>query len=182
MIDATGALPAMPDEAQPTEEGTVVIRPPRHRVERRAILLWTLNWLVAAVLVAGGLGVAYASAESYRPWIGPLLVLAVIGSAVNLTVTPTARYLVHRWECTELAVYSLKGWLLREWRVAPVSRIQTVDTVKGPFEQLLGLATLKVTTASREGGIRIPGLDAATAAEAAQRLTEITQRSHGDAT
>lgn len=71
---------------------------------------------------------------------------------------------------------------MREWRVAPTSRIQTVDAVRGPIEQLLGLSTLRVTTASSSGAISIVGLDRAVAQDAAARLAVIAEISEGDAT
>jgi membrane protein YdbS with pleckstrin-like domain len=172
----------MMQHSEMTETEPVKLRPPRHRVERRAILLWTLHALIETVCVVGGLGLTYVLVHSWRPWLGPVLTIVTILAAVNVLIMPTQRYLVHRWEYTDQAVYALKGWLDREWRIAPVSRIQTIDTVTGPLQQLLGLATIKVTTASREGGISITGLDAEVAAEAARRLTEITQITPGDAT
>lgn len=63
-----------------------------------------------------------------------------------------------------------------------MSRIQTVDTVRGPLEQLFGLATLTVTTASAKGALKIEGLGHETAADLAERLTRITQDTPGDAT
>jgi uncharacterized protein len=161
---------------------SIRLRPPRHRIERRAILLWTLHALIGSILIVGGLGLAYAFWERARPWLGPIIVIMAIIYAVNVTIMPTWRYLVHRWETTDQAVYSLKGWLTREWRITPVSRIQSIDTTQGPLQHMLGLATIKVTTASREGGITIAGLNAEVAAETAQRLTEITQITPGDAT
>jgi membrane protein YdbS with pleckstrin-like domain len=71
---------------------------------------------------------------------------------------------------------------VREWRVAPLSRVQTVDAVRGPIEQALGLATLRVTTASSSGAISIVGLDKDVAAELAERLTLVVERVPGDAT
>ena len=41
---------------------------------------------------------------------------------------PPLRFRIHRWEITDEAVYTLSGWLVREWRIAPISRVQTVDT------------------------------------------------------
>jgi uncharacterized protein len=63
-----------------------------------------------------------------------------------------------------------------------MSRIQTVDTQRGPLEQRFGLATVTVTTASAKGAIKIEGLDHATAEELAERLTATTQATPGDAT
>jgi membrane protein YdbS with pleckstrin-like domain len=160
----------------------VALRPPRYRVERRAIYLWTLNAVIGAVVVIGLLVAAYFIFESARPWLGPIIAIVSVIYFVNITIMPTVRYLVHRWETTDQAVYSLKGWLELEWRITPVSRIQSIDTIRSPLQQLFKLATLRVTTAARQGGIVIDGLDAEVAAETARRLTEITQLTPGDAT
>ncbi len=95
---------------------------------------------------------------------------------------PRWRYRVHRWETTAEAVYAASGWLLQEWRVAPLSRVQTVDTQRGPLQQLFGLASVTVTTASSRGAIVIDGLDHDEAVELVSRLTETTQAIPGDAT
>ncbi|MET7395850.1 PH domain-containing protein [Dactylosporangium sp. NPDC005572] len=167
---------ALPQERAPA------LRPPRHRVERRAILLWTLNAIVTALVSVGGLGLTYGLWEASRPYVGPLLAVAAVFAAVNILAMPTWRYLVHRWEFTDRAVYNLDGWITREWRITPISRIQSIDTKRGPLQALLGLTTLKVTTAAKAGSIAIRGLDARVAAEAAERLTDITQDTPGDAT
>lgn len=110
------------------------------------------------------------------------LVVTVLLAAGHLSVMPRWRYRVHRWEVTESAVYTQSGWLTQERRIAPISRVQTVDTERGPLEQLFGLANVTVTTASAAGPLRIHGLDRATAEELVAELTEVTSRSGGDAT
>ncbi|WP_277682371.1 PH domain-containing protein, partial [Saccharomonospora azurea] len=65
---------------------------------------------------------------------------------------------------------------------APMSRIQTVDIQRGPVEQLFGLATVTVTTASAKGAVEIQGLDHDLAAELVDQLTRTTQATPGDAT
>lgn len=158
------------------------LRPPRHRVERRAVGWWALRALLGVGVLVVGLGTGYALAAPARPWLGPpLLAAAVLGPAYAL-VAPPWRYRVHRWETTDQAVYAASGWFVREWRVAPISRIQTVDTTRGPLEQLLGLATLAVTTASAHGTIHIVGLDREVARRAARHLTALTETTPGDAT
>ena len=37
------------------------------------------------------------------------------------------------------AVYTRTGWLVQERRIAPISRVQTVDTHRGPLDRLFGL-------------------------------------------
>ncbi|WP_326645864.1 PH domain-containing protein [Streptosporangium sp. NBC_01755] len=158
------------------------LHPPRHRIEQRSILMWTLNALIWGIFVVGALSVLYVLVPDTRPWLGPVIWIFSAIYAVNVAVMPTWRYLVHRWEINDQAVYALNGWITREWRITPISRIQSVETRRGPLQSVLGLATLKVTTASREGGITIDGLDAGVAKECSRRLTEITQATPGDAT
>ena len=158
------------------------LRPPRHAVDPRAIGWWSLQlWLLTAVPVVplGVLGLLIAPA---RPWLlGPAVVLAVVGGLAALTL-PRLWFRHHRWEVTDEAVYTRTGWFFQEWRVAPLSRIQTVDTGRGPLEQRFGLATLTVTTASAKGAVKVEGLDAETAAALAADLTLATQATPEDAT
>ncbi|GIE98559.1 membrane protein [Paractinoplanes rishiriensis] len=158
------------------------IRPPRHRVDRRFILWRTVQTLFWGIGVLGVLGAVYGFVEVTRPWLGPVLVVAGVLYAVNLAVMPTWRYLVHRWEATDDAVYSLEGWLTRKWQIVPISRIQSIDTERGLLQQALGLATITVTTASSEGKITIEGLDARVAADTVDRLRQVTAADPGDAT
>ena len=58
-------------------------------------------------------------------------VLAVL----HLVVMPQWRYRVHRWESTDQAVYTQTGWFTQERRIAPISRIQTVDSEFGVLER-----------------------------------------------
>jgi uncharacterized protein len=165
----------------PADSGTR-LRPPRNPVDRRAVGWWTTNLLLLfaapiAVLVLLGLLIAPA-----RFWL--LLPAAVLGAVglVAVLALPRWWFRVHRWEVTDTAVYTRTGFFWQEWRVAPLSRIQTVDTRRGPLEQRFGLATVVVTTASAKGAVTIPALDHATAADLAEQLTATTQATPGDAT
>jgi uncharacterized protein len=115
-------------------------------------------------------------------WMLATALLTAVAALTHLLVVPPLRYHVHRWEITEEAVYTLSGWWSREWRIAPISRVQTVDTAHGPLQQLLGLADLTVTTASARGPVRVSGLDAGVARQIARTLTSTTQAVSGDAT
>ncbi|MER5497342.1 MULTISPECIES: PH domain-containing protein [unclassified Streptomyces] len=162
--------------------GTVRLRPPNNTLDARAVGWWRTQWLLltaAPVVVLVVLGVLI---EPARFWLLlPAAVLAVLGTGCALLL-PAWWYRTHRWEVTDEAVYVRTGVFRQEWRIAPMSRIQTVDTVRGPLEQLYRLATVTVTTASAKGEVRIEGLDHEAAAELAERLTRITQATPGDAT
>jgi uncharacterized protein len=156
------------------------LRPPAHQVHPRAVRWWQLRALgTLVVLAAGQTLVALPVAPDLLPYSLGATVVVVAAYAL---VVPPLLYRIHRWEVTAEAVYTLSGWLVREWRIAPISRVQTVDTERGPLQQLLGLANVTVTTASSRGAVRIRGLGADAAAELARTLTETTQASPGDAT
>jgi uncharacterized protein len=159
-----------------------VLVPPRNRVERRAIGWWALRTAGGTAVVAGLLLGGYLLVTPWRSWLGPVLIAVLVLGVAHLAVAPAWRYAVHRWEVTGEAVYVRSGWFVREWRIAPISRVQTVDTVRGPVQQALGLATVTVTTASAAGPIALVGLDHRTADRVARELAEITQATPGDAT
>ncbi|MGW8886056.1 PH domain-containing protein [Streptomyces sp. NPDC055749] len=165
-----------------TGEGTVRLRPPRNTLDRRAVGWWRAQWLLLTAVPVLVLGLLGAFIGSARFW---LLMSAAVLAAVGLACAvlfPLWWFRTHRWEVTDEAVYVRTGVFRQEWRIAPMSRIQTVDTVRGPLEQLWRLATVTVTTASARGAVRIEGLDHEVAAELAERLTRITQDTPGDAT
>jgi hypothetical protein len=167
----------------PADDDTRVrIRAPRNRPDPRFVTWRTLQAVIGAVVVLGGLGALYGVVERTRPWLGPVLVVLAVVYLVNIAVMPTWRYRVHRWETTDDAVYALEGWLTRTWVVVPVSRIQSIDMRSGPLEQALGLATVRVTTASSEAVVTIEGLGLRVAEETVSRLKDITGATPGDAT
>ena len=168
------------DGADPS--GGVALRPPRHAVDPRAIRWWTTQALLTVLPAALAVAVAAALLDGARPWLLALLAVVAVGGGAYAVVMPRWRYRVHRWETTEEAVYAAAGWVWQEWRVAPLSRVQTVDTVRGPLQQLFGLASVTVTTASAKGEITIDGLDHVLATEVVDRLTATTQAIPGDAT
>ncbi|MFC9391663.1 MULTISPECIES: PH domain-containing protein [unclassified Streptomyces] len=165
-----------------TGEGAVRLRPPRNAVDQRAVTWWRTRLLVTTAVPVAVLAVLGALIGPARSW---LLLAAGAVAVLGLGCTaflPAWWFRVHRWEVTDEAVYVRTGALWQEWRIAPMSRIQTVDTVRGPLEQTFRLATVTVTTASSKGAIRIEGLDHELAAELAERLTLITRATPGDAT
>ncbi|MFC9593361.1 PH domain-containing protein [Streptomyces sp. NPDC056944] len=163
-------------------ENAVRLRPPRNAVDERAVTWWRTRLLVTTAVPVVVLAVLGALIGPARSW---LLLSAGAVAALGLACTaffPAWWFRVHRWEVTDEAVYVRTGALWQEWRIAPMSRIQTVDTVRGPLEQAFRLATVTVTTASSKGALRIEGLDHELAAELAERLTLITRATPGDAT
>ena len=157
------------------------LREPGQRVSPRARLMWALTAaleglaLVAAAVVAGPV-------TGWLPvpwWLVAVVALLVVAYVL---VVPSWRYAVHRWEVTDTAVYTQTGWWTRERRIAPMSRIQTVDHVEGAIARLFGLSTVTVTTASAAGALEIAGLERDRALALVDELTLMADSVPGDAT
>lgn len=157
------------------------LREPSERVSPRARTMWTLGALGNSVFTLGVLAlVAYVWAPFEVPWWA--FALLVVAFAAYTVLMPRWRYAVHRWEATETAVYTQTGWWSIERRIAPMSRIQTVDYEEGAFARLFGLASVTVTTASAAGALAIVGLDKQLARDLVDQLTRRADAVPGDAT
>jgi membrane protein YdbS with pleckstrin-like domain len=165
-----------------SDQSGVTLRPPRHLVSSRAIAYWTVRAAIGWVPLLVAAAIAALLVPDMPAWVTWAVAGAVLFAVVHVVVMPQWRYRVHRWEVTPDAVYTQSGWLDQERRIAPTSRIQTVDTERGPLEQLFGLAKVTVTTASAAGPLQIHGLDHTTALALADELTATTQAAPGDAT
>lgn len=162
-------------------ETTGVLRDPENRVSSRAPLVWA-GWAAVRSLLLGAAGVVatvLVDDFSLPTWLWALYVAA---SLVYCVLMPVYRYRVHRWETTDTAVYTQRGWLTRERRIAPMSRVQTVDLEQSVFERPFRLATVTVTTASAAGPLKIEGLDRSVAEQLVEDLTRRTGSEPGDAT
>lgn len=174
----------VPRAHEPEPPAPLHLRPPRHLVSPRAIWYWTLQALVGwAVFLAIQVGILIAAqGDGLLGWHLAGLAATVVAAAAHLAVMPRWRYRVHRWEATPHAVYTQAGWFSQQRRIAPISRIQTVDAERGPIEQLFGLSNVTVTTASAAGPLRIHGLDRDVAQTLVDDLSRAVEATRGDAT
>jgi uncharacterized protein len=79
------------------------------------------------------------------------------------------------WGYAERAddLYITSGIMWRRLIVVPYGRMQYVDVKAGPLERWLGLATIKLHTATPGTSASIPGLERAEAIRLRNRLTEL---------
>lgn len=162
--------------------GTPVLRAPTHQVSPRAIPFWTVSAAIGHAVVLVPAAIAYLVIPDVPGWVGLVVVALVVAAAVHVVLMPRIRFRVHRWEVTPTAVHTLEGWIGRESRIAPISRVQTVDSRQGALMRVFGLASITVTTASAAGPITIACLDQDTARQVVAQLTAITSATVGDAT
>jgi membrane protein YdbS with pleckstrin-like domain len=155
---------------------------PANPPSRKAPLVWAIGaaipWLVLAAAQ-----VAWFVFAGRPLWAHALAGVATVFAVVLFVgIVPLWRYRVHRWDISPQAVYTRTGWLVQERRIAPISRVQTVDTYRGPLDRLFGLANVTVTTASSAGAVRIVALDSEVADRVVAQLTDIAAIGTEDAT
>ncbi|MFJ9775895.1 PH domain-containing protein [Kitasatospora sp. NPDC101157] len=165
------------------EQSTPRLRPPEHRVDPRAVAYWTVRaatgWLAVLAAEALWLVLDDATRATAHLWA---LAATTLAAALHSTVMPRWRYRVHRWESAPHALYTQTGWAVQDRRIAPLSRIQTIDSTRGPLEQLFRLTNVTVTTASAAGPLTIQGLGEETARRIVVELTERVRTTKDDAT
>jgi len=152
---------------------TTPVREPAWSLSRSAIGLWVTEGILSSL----GIGIAAVlfvvlvphDAGDLLPLLRLLLpIAAALWAVATVGIRPWFRFRVHRWEVTPDAVYTLTGWLTRTWTLVPISRIQTVDVTRGVLQQVFGLATVAVLTASSQGTVRVWHLEA----DVAQRVAD----------
>ena len=157
-------------------------RTPAWSPARNAIGLWAVEGVLGALVLAA----VVVGLEVLLPlptWLAVLLpVLVLVEAVVTIGFRPRLRYRVHRWEVTAEAVFTRTGWLSRTWTLVPISRIQTVDVTRGVVQQVFGLATVAVLTASSQGTVRILHLEADVAARVADDLARRAETVRDEAT
>lgn len=163
------------------------VRDPAWPLSRTAVGLWTLHGAIRSLIATPLALVAVFAIPADAPgpvpalrWLVPVLV--ALYAVVQLGVEPWYRFRVHRWEVTGDAVYTLTGWLTRTWTLVPIARIQTVDVTRGPMQLMFGLASVAVLTASSQGTVHIPHLEAHVARRVADDLARRAELVRDEAT
>jgi len=163
------------------------VREPAWSLSRSAIGLWVTESVISSlVLGIGAAAVAlFLPSEPGTPlpalrWLVPIAVL--LYAAIAIGVRPWFKHRVYRWEVTPDAVFTRTGWLSQTWTLVPISRIQTVDVTRGVLQQLFGLSTVAVLTASSQGTVRIWHLESDVAQRVAENLAHRAEQVRDQAT
>jgi len=163
------------------------VREPAWPLSRSAIGLWVTEGVIASLFlaVAAAAFAIFVPSDAPAPvpqlrWLVPALVL--VYAVVAIGIRPWIRFRVHRWEVTGESVYTLTGWLTRTWTLVPISRIQTVDVTRGVLQQLFGLSTVAVMTASSQGTVQVWHLEADVAQQVADDLAHRAEQVRDQAT
>jgi uncharacterized protein len=163
------------------------VRDPAWSLPRSAVGLWVTESLISSILlgIAVGAFLLFVPPDLGGPvpalrWLLPIT--AVLYALVSVVVRPWLKHRVYRWEITADAAFTKTGWLSQTWTLVPISRIQTVDVTRGLLQQMFGLATVAVLTASSQGTVHIWHLEHAVAQRVAQDLTHRAEQVRDQAT
>lgn len=166
-----------------TVTGDPALRDPVHKVSPRAVPYWTATAVLWGAILLGVAGVVYLVLLPEKYWWATLILVGLaVSTVIEIFIVPRFKYAVHRWEVTSTAIYTRSGWLNVEQRIAPLSRVQTVDSEQGAIQRMFGLASITVTTASAAGPLSIDCMPQDVARQVVADLTAITGADEGDAT
>lgn len=129
--------------------------------------LWTLAiWLVPALAAALTLAIVF-SGWVWSAVVGVGLVMVWVGWLVPRQVRAYA------YAEREDDLLVRKGVMFRSLVVVPYGRMQFTDVTSGPLSRALGIAEVRLHTASASTDATVPGLATAEAARLKDRLTEL---------
>lgn len=146
------------------------------RVSAQYTTVRLVGWAIGAVLVVLPLCVpvvlrltgVWPGFPGWLAWLLPAaaLVLAVIRAVL---IPRQVRAIGYAERDDDLLIR--RGIFFQRVMVVPYGRMQYVDVAVGPVERALGLATIKLHTASPQTEAHIPGLPAAEAARLREQLS-----------
>jgi uncharacterized protein len=150
---------------------------PEKWLDPRAKLLWRLvGAMQAALVLIGGVLGSYAlfGWVDATPYLAVLPAVAALALAVLFVfVLPPLVWRRWRYEIRPLEVDVQRGLLRVTRTLVPMTRVQHVDTRRGPLQRRLGLSTVVFYTAA--GPNEIPQLAQDTASEVRDRIAELTR-------
>ncbi len=141
-------------------------------LHRAVLVLWRVEWLIAAAAVAAPL-LATAGLGSRLPAALRVGLVVAAGGGLGLAVwLPGLWYRAWRYRLAGEAIELRHGVLTVKRSVVPYFRVQHVDVSQGPLERALGLARLKVHTASAGTDASLPGVELHRAEEVRQLVLD----------
>ncbi len=141
-------------------------------VSRR--LVW-VRLAGAAVLALVGVVVAVVLWRLLgTPWVLLVMAPGLLVAVVCAFVVPAQVRAVGYAEREDDLIVR-RGVMFRSLTVVPYGRMQYVDVTAGPVDRALGLATVRLHTASAASDATVPGLTAEAAAVLRDRLTAAGQ-------
>jgi len=148
----------------------------RYQLDPRAKSLWRVG-----AAISGGITVLLVALVTFGARLlienyGILWSIGITGGVLalvllNVWLSPNLRYRYWRYEIRADEADLQHGWFTRTRQLVPMSRIQHVDTNRGPLERRFGLASVVLYTAA--GPAMIPALADNVAADVRDRIATL---------
>lgn len=134
--------------------------------------LVTARWLTAAIWLVLPLAAGLVLAIVFGGWVwaAPIAVVLIAGW-LGWLIPRQVRAYGYAERADDLLVR--KGVMFRSIVVVPYGRMQFTDVSSGPLTRALGIAEVKLHTASAATDATVPGLPGAEAARLKDRLTQL---------
>jgi membrane protein YdbS with pleckstrin-like domain len=153
------------------------LAPPREHLDPHARTMWYVSeaiqmalWAIAIVAIAT---VLIRFTDLSTRWIVGVAAVILVAGTIETAISPGLRYRYWRYEIRSDEVDLQHGFLVRTRQLVPMSRIQHVDTRRGPLQQRFGLASVVFYTAA--GAMEIPALSQEVAADVRNRIAELAK-------
>jgi membrane protein YdbS with pleckstrin-like domain len=147
-VDRTG-----PTLAPVAGEGQVLV------LHRAVLVLWRVEALVVASVVAVPLVATAVFASDLAAVVRATFLMVAVGGFGLAVWLPGLWYRGWSYRLADSALELQHGVLTVQRSVVPYFRVQHVDVSQGPLERALGLARLKVHTASAGTDASLPGVE-----------------------
>lgn len=157
-----------PAPAAPVPAG-LAVPSPDHTLHPAVRWYWRLPLAVLGTMTVLVLAIVASATGVTQVWGATLIAFLVFATAT--VMLPDAQYARWRWRLTEHACEAEHGVFTHQVRVLPYFRIQHIDVEHGPVDRWLGLARLRIHTASVT--TTLPGLSDAVAGQLRTRLLDL---------
>lgn len=168
-------MTAEPDPLTMTADDRLA--PPREHLDPKARTMWyvseTIQMAIWTVVIAAIATVLIRFTDLSTRWVAGIAALIIVTGIVETVVSPGLRYRHWRYEIRADEVDLQHGFLVKTRQLVPMSRIQHVDTRRGPLQQRFGLASVVFYTAA--GAMEIPALSQEVAADVRNRIAELAK-------
>lgn len=148
----------------------------RYQLDPRAKTLWRVGGAISGAVTVAMVAVPVFGARALFADYGIEWAIGITGAVLllvllNLWLGPNLRYRYWRYEIRADEADLQHGWFTRTRQLIPMSRIQHVDTNRGPLERRFGLASVVLFTAA--GTALIPALADDVAADVRDRIATL---------
>lgn len=118
------------------------------KLSKRALYCMYVAGLVAgavvlAIIAAADIFWIFPQNITAGKWISLALILLTLA---DVLISPYFRYNRYRYSINEECIDIIEGYLFVKRNIVPIERLHKLQTKKGPFDQIFGVAKVVVTT------------------------------------